>query len=305
MIQKLLSEGYEVLGLTSDLEKAKTTFSNELNYKLTISSFDFLSPNIILSVLEDYMPDKVFNFAAKATGQGMFDFPYLVTRLNGVFVLEILEAIRTLKDSKDIVLVQASSSELFGKVLESPQNETTLGAPTSPYGVAKLFAHQMLSVYREIYGVRCSAAILYNHESERRSRDFVTAKIAFTAVQIKKGLQKELLLGSLEAKRDWGFAPEYVEAMYMMSNQCLMKDFIVATGKLTTVGSLCSAAFSHLDLDYNDYVKGDADNFRRAHSFNLLGDPSRIENELGWRHEMSSLDVIRLMVDHEMKLASS
>ena len=165
---KLLSEGYEVLGLTSNLSQANRTFGSELGSGLIIQSFDFQSPNLILSVLKDFMPDKVFNFAAKATGQGMFDSPYIISRLNGVFVLEILEAIRILKPSKDIILVQASSSEMFGRVVDAPKLNAH-HCPTSPYGAAKLFAHQMVTIYRDMYDVKCGAAILYNHESVRRS----------------------------------------------------------------------------------------------------------------------------------------
>jgi GDPmannose 4,6-dehydratase len=239
--------------------------------------------------LSDVQVDLVFNYAAKATGQGMFDAPQEISRLNGGFVLDILEAIRASPRREAIAFCQASSSEMFGNVTETPQSETTPFRPKSPYGAAKLYAHNLVGIYRSVYGIRCSSAILYNHESVRRSNQFVTKKIAHAAASIKLGRFRSLTLGSLDA-------------MYRMARADAPDDFVVATGRLSTVRDLCEIAFGHVGLDYREFVETQKSDFRVADSVNLHGDPSRIRERLGWEARTSIRDVMTGMVDHELKI---
>ena len=194
---------------------------------------------------------------------------------------------------------------MYGNVTETPQNESTPFRPKSPYGAAKLYAHNMINIYRANYGIRCCSAILYNHESVRRSVDFVTKKIANAAARIKLGELNELTLGSLDAQRDWGYAPEYVDAMYRMARAETMQDYVVATGKLHTVRDLCEAAFGHLQLDFADYVRSQPDKMRKVESVNLLGNPERIEADLGWRAHKTVKDIMVEMVDFELNRLQS
>ena len=300
MTQRLLDDGFEVLGLTSDRQRAADVLSGRLSSPAELLEFNYERPGEINQILEDYRPDYFFNFASKATGQGMFDLPYLVNRLNGVFVIDVLEAIRQSSRFEDIVFCQASSSEMFGNVTETPQNEMTPFRPKSPYGAAKLYAHNMINIYRANYGVKCCSAILYNHESIRRSINFVTKKIANAAVRIKLGEIDEISLGSLDAQRDWGYAPEYVDAMYRMARAKNLQDYVIATGKLHSVRDLCEAAFGHLQMDFNDYVRSQPDNLRKVESVNLHGNPEKIEADLGWRANKAVKDIMVELVNYEL-----
>jgi GDPmannose 4,6-dehydratase len=255
--------------------------------------------NGIQIIIEEYKPQVFFNFAAKSSGQGMFDHPHEIHRLNGVFVIEILEAIRQSKRADKIVFCQASSSEMYGAVRDIPQTEETPFNPQSPYGAAKLYAHNMIKIYRSIYGLRCCSAILFNHESVRRSTDFVTKKIANAAARIKLGLVNELSLNSLESKRDWGYAPEYVDAMYKMTCTESLDDYIVASGKLSSVRDLCEAAFEFVELDYNDYVQTQKTDTRVTESMSLLGNPSKIKKDLDWVNKKSIREIMSELVEYE------
>ena len=300
MAQKLMGEGIEVIGLTSDMQKAALDYADISHELVSLREFDFETPGQFDDILEEFEPSYIFNFAAKASGQGMFDMPYLVNRLNGVFVVDILDAIRQSSRADEIVFCQASSSEMFGNVTETPQNELTPFRPKSPYGAAKLYAHNMVDIYRANYGVKCCSAILYNHESARRSVNFVTKKIANAAVRIKLGEIDQVALGSLDAKRDWGYAPEYVDAMYRMACSEKLQDYVIATGKLHSVRELCEAAFGHLDLDFTEFVHSQTDNLRKVESVNLLGNPVRIEKELGWRANKTVKEIMVELVDFEL-----
>jgi len=303
MAALLLGRGFEVLGLTSTQGAAELDLNARFPHNFRTTLFDYDTPLRIGDVLEEYRPSLIFNFAAKATGEGMFDDPYRLTRLNGGFVIDILEALRQSDRREQTVLCQASSSEMFGRVAETPQSESTAFWPQSPYGAAKLYAHHMIGIYRRAYGVRCCSAILYNHESVRRSTRFVTKKIARGAAMIKLGRLDSLALGDLDAQRDWGYAPEYVEAMYRMACADTMDDYVVATGRLTTVRELCEMAFGHLDLKYTDYVRTNEVEQRVAKSMSLHGDPRKIRAALGWNASTSVGQIMAELVEHELAQA--
>lgn len=301
MTRHLLGAGCDVTGLTRDVAGARSQFAG-LSGSLELVAFDYATVGGFGRLLTDLDIDLIFNFAAKATGQGMFDAPQEISRLNGGFVLDILEAIRGTKRRESIAFVQASSSEMFGNVAQTPQTEQTPFSPKSPYGAAKLYAHNLIGIYRSAFGIRCSSAILYNHESVRRSNTFVTKKIAHAAASIKLGKSRTLTLGSLEGVRDWGYAPEYVEAMHRMARAETPDDYVVATGKLSTVRDLCEIAFSRVGLDYRNFVETQKSDFRVAESVNLHGDPGKIRRQLGWEANTPIRDVMTGMVDHEINI---
>ena len=302
MTMLLAERGISVLGLTSNLMHAESQFAARPIVGLTLAEFDYARPGNFSRVLDEYEPNFIFNFAARATGQGMFDSPYEMNRLNGAFVVDILEALRNSSRCGEISFCQSSSSEMFGNVLEAPQSESTALRPKSPYGAAKSYAHHMISIYRTTYKLRCCAAIFYNHESIRRSTQFVTRKIARGAASIKLGLAQHLSLGALDTSRDWGYAPEYVHAMFLMATAEQPADYVVATGRLNSVRRLCEIAFGHVGLDYRDYVRVDPDARRAVESVNLHGDPARIRRDLGWSAKVPVESIMVELVDHEMSL---
>lgn len=302
MTQLLAHRDIAVLGLTSNLEGAEAQFAPQPVAGLTLAEFDYSLPGEFSRILDEYQPDLVFNFAAKATGQGMFESPHEMGRLNGGFVVDVLEALRHSPRRRQISFCQSSSSEMFGNVTETPQSESTAFRPKSPYGAAKLYAHHMVGIYRTTYDLRCCAAILYNHESVRRSTQFVTRKIARGAASIKLGLADQLPLGALDICRDWGYAPEYVQAMYLMASASQPTDYVIATGRLNSVRRLCELAFGQVGLDYRQYVRVDANARRTVESVNLLGDPGKIRRELGWSAEVGIEAIMVELVDHEMNL---
>lgn len=303
MAQTLLARGHTVLGLTTS-SPGTIHLKGASPDAFRCLKFDYAAPQIIDGVIEQHRPHLIFNFAARATGEGMFDAPYELVRLNGGFVIDILEALRKSARREEIVFCQASSSEMYGKVAQTPQTEQTAFWPRSPYGAAKLYAHNMIGIYRSVYGVRCCSAILYNHESVRRSARFVTKKIAQAAALIKLGKQQTLSLGNLEARRDWGYAPEYVEAMFRMATASSIDDYVVATGRLTTVRELCQIAFTRVGLDYARFVRSSQDEVRALESVSLQGDPTKIEKALGWRATTTVQQFMNEMVDEELSQAS-
>ncbi len=301
MVQQLLGKEFEVLGLTINLKRAQEHFTGNAAARFRLAEFDYDRAGAFSSIVEEYEPNVIFNFAAKATGQGMFDAPYEINRLNGCFVVDILEALRESRRRDDIVFCQASSSEMYGYVSETPQSEETPFRPKSPYGAAKVYAHNMVAIYRSIYSVRCCSAILYNHESVRRSTQFVTKKIANAAARIKLGQADSLTLGSLDAKRDWGYAPEYVDAMFQMACADSLEDYVVATGQLSSVRDLCEAAFEHLNLNYLDFVESASDRLRTTESVNLHGNPAKIKQKLGWSAKKTVREIMAELVEHEVR----
>lgn len=297
MARLLLDRGFRIVGLTSRAGAAEAIRAEFADAAIDIVHFDYAAPNAIAALIERIRPGLVFNFAAKATGQGMFDDPVAMTRINGVFPTEILEAIRQIDPA--IGFCQASSAEMFGDVAETPQSERTSFRPKSPYGAAKLYAHNMVGIYRRAFGLRCCSAILYNHESVRRGPAFVTRKIAHAAAAIKLGRADRLVLGSIDQVRDWGYAPEYVEAMYRMALAEAPDDYVVATGRLTSVERVCEICFGHLGLDYSRYLEIDSAFQRPINSTSLQGDPARIRADLGWSAETKVEAILTEMVDFD------
>jgi GDPmannose 4,6-dehydratase len=304
MAQLLLQKGIKVIGLARYPESSMQQFTFSQFDGLEIEKFDYSEKNAFSEILKKHQPELVFNFAAKSTGLGMFDSPSEMIRLNGTFVLDILEALRNNPKLEHTSFCQASSSEMFGNVSELQQDESTSFNPKSPYGAAKLFAHNMVGIYRKTYGIRCCSAILYNHESVRRSTQFVTRKIANGAARISLGLQDFLYLDGLGTSRDWGYAPEYVNAMYLMAINANPSDYVVATGKLNTVRDLCEIVFKYLGLNYLDHVRVDEKNLRINPSIGLHGNPSRIWNDLGWRANYTIDQIMKELVDNELSILS-
>jgi len=305
MARLLCDRDINVLGLTSNWDRANFEYSAADSPQITLRTFDHKRNWAIEAVIEDYQPDFIFNFAAKATGRGMFDEPGEMNRVNAGLAVEILEALRLSSRRDEITFCQASSSEMFGEVMASPQTEETALRPKSPYGAAKAYVHHLIGVYRANYGVRACSAILYNHESVRRSLQFVTKKIANGAATIKLGRENILRLGTLEAQRDWGYAPDYVDAMYRMVRAPDPEDFVIATGTLTSVRELCEFAFGHVGLDYRSFVVSEGADARMAHSVDLLGDASRAAAKLQWRAAKPVREIMVELVEHEIARLSS
>ena len=285
----LLGRGYRVLGLG----RTSPTVLDGVEF----IHGDVADAGRVEEILKVHRPDEFYNFAALTSGAGMFDSPSRMGEVNGLAVTHILEAIRQF--SPHTRFCQASSSEMFGDVSSSPQSETTPLRPRSPYGAAKVYAHSMIRIYRERYELFACSAILYNHESARRRIEFVTRKITDGAARIKLGVAKELELGNLDARRDWGSAVDYVRAMHMMLAHKYPDDYVVATGVLHSVRDVCTVAFGHLGLDYREYVREVVDRSRAPESIPLVGDAARLRG-LGWQPQVSFEAMIVSMVDADV-----
>jgi GDPmannose 4,6-dehydratase len=298
LAELLITKGYSVIGSSRDVENARKQLPNKLVENIKLVSLDLLDQSSITEALNFFRPAEVYNFSAYSSGSGMFVDPIGIGDVNGLAVGRILKAINDV--DSNIRFCQAASSEMFGKTIVSPQSENTPFCPRSPYGAAKLYAHSMIQIYREHYGLFACSAILFNHESSRRRLDFVTRKITHAAAKIKMGLAKDLYLGNLEACRDWGFAGDYVRAMWLMLQQKNAEDFVIATGEVHTVRELCEVAFSYLDLDYRDYVREDDNLYRVAEQTQLVGNIAKAKEQLGWEPQVSFNDLIRMMVDSDL-----
>lgn len=296
----LLEKGYKVFGL-----KRRTSSLNYGNSKHLIGEIEFLSadmedlPSLINSV-KTAKPDEVYNLAAQSFVQASWDQPILTSMVDGLGVTYMLEAIKTARP--DARFYQASTSEMFGKVQEMPQKETTPFYPRSPYAVAKLYGHWITINYRESYDMYACSGILFNHESPRRGLEFVTRKVTNAVARIKLGLQDSVSLGNLDSKRDWGFAGDYVKAMWLMLNQEEPDDFVISTGETHTIREMCEVAFSHIGLCYEDYVKIDPKFFRPAEVEVLLGNPEKAKKKLGWEPEVTFKQLIEMMVDSDLEI---
>ena len=296
----LLSKNYIVVGVCR--RTSSPNFSriahllNNKNFKIEYSDLSDLSSLIRLITL--YQPDEFYNLAAQSFVKASFDQPIYTAEVTGIGVLNCLEAIRLV--DPDVKFYQASSSEMYGKVHEVPQKITTPFYPRSPYGVAKTFGHYITVNYRESYGIFACSGILFNHESQRRGEEFVTRKISLAVANIKKQNQKELFLGNLEAKRDWGHARDYVEAMWLMLQQDKPSDYVVATGETHTVREFCDIAFKRVGLDYKDYVKINPKFYRPAEVDILLGDSSETKKLLNWEPKISFEELVHMMVDSDL-----
>jgi GDPmannose 4,6-dehydratase len=291
--------GYRVIGLVRELDVPAAHDRQPLPASAELIACDLTDLRELERILASTRPHEFYNLAARASGAGMFDEPLAIADINGVAVARILEAIRTVDPA--IRLCQVGSSELFGEPLESPQNERTPFNPRSPYGAAKLYAHTMVNVYRKHYGLFACSAIVFNHESPYRGLGFVTRKICHAAASIKLGFSNRLSLGNLEARRDWGFAGDYVEAMRLMLQAAAPADYVIATGETHSVRELCQAAFEHVGLDYRDFVQEDPGSFRQEEARQLVGDPSKAARELGWKARLSLSDLVRMMVDADLE----
>lgn len=266
---------------------------------------DLCDGTALRRILEMVIPDEVYNLGAQSHVRVSFDEPEYTVDVIAMGTLRLLEAIRDFRErtGKDIRLYQAGSSEMFGKVIESPQSETTPFYPRSPYAAAKVYAHWQTVNYREAYNLFASNGILFNHESPRRGETFVTRKITRAATRIKLGLQEKLYLGNLEAKRDWGFAGDYVEAMWLILQQNEPDDYVIATGKNYSVREFLSTVFSRLDLDWEKYVETDPRYFRPTEVDELLGNPEKAMKKLGWKPKVDFDGLIEMMIESDMELA--
>lgn len=296
----LLSKNYIVVGVcrrtsSPNFSRIAHLLKNK-NFKIEYSDLSDLSSLIRLITL--YQPDEFYNLAAQSFVKASFDQPIYTAEVTGVGVLNCLEAIRLV--DPDVKFYQASSSEMYGKVHEVPQKITTPFYPRSPYGVAKTFGHYITVNYRESYGIFACCGILFNHESQRRGEEFVTRKISLAVANIKKQNQKELFLGNLEAKRDWGHARDYVEAMWLMLQQDKPRDYVVATGETHTVREFCDIAFKRVGLDYQDYVKINPKFYRPSEVDILLGDSSETKKLLNWEPKISFKELVHMMVDSDL-----
>ena len=298
----LLSKGYEVHGLERRASSKNRGNIKHIEDKINFISGDLLDQNSIIMALQEAQPDEVYNLASQSFVHESWRQPIYTGNVTGLGVTSMLEAVKTVNPK--IKFYQASSSEIFGKVRETPQKETTPFYPRSPYGVAKLYGHWMTINYRESYGIFAVSGILFNHESPRRGLEFVTRKITNAAARIKLGLQKELLLGNLDAKRDWGYAADYVEAMWLMLQKNKPEDYVMATGKTHSVKEFVEKAFSHLGLDWQKHVKQDSRFMRPAEVDLLVGDYSKAKEKLNWGPKTSFDELVKMMVENDLKLNS-
>jgi GDPmannose 4,6-dehydratase len=294
----LLGKGYQVFGLVRRSSSENFDRVESIRDRIEFLQGDLLDEISLRQALKAVQPDEVYNLAAQSFVPTSWKQPVLTAEFTAVGVCRVLEAIRAV--CPNAKFYQASSSEMFGKVREVPQSEDTPFYPRSPYGVAKAFGHHLTVNYRESYGMFAVSGILFNHESPRRGLEFVTRKITDGAARIKLGLAKELRMGNLDARRDWGFAGDYVRAMWMMLQQKSPRDYVVATGKMHTVREFAEIAFNVVGLKYQDYIKTDPAFLRPAEVDELLGDPTRAQKELGWKPEVSFEKMIEIMVKADL-----
>lgn len=304
MASLLLKKGIEVIALVRDVRSAKTACA-DLGDCVTLEKFDFSEVDGVSEVIENTKPDYIFNFAAKSTGRGMFDDPREMQRINSGFPMDILHAMLASDRRTEMRFVQASSSEMYGSNDVMPQNETSAFRPISPYGAAKLYVHNMIGIYRTTHGLHVSSAILFNHESPRRGQDFVTRKIATAVARIAAGLQDKLHLGNVSSRRDWGYAPEYVEGILRMAEISKADDYVLATGTMHSLTDVMEIAFGAVGLSYEDYLEVDPALARRVDTKGHLGDASKIAAALGWSAKTKLPEIIVEMVEAERKKIAS
>jgi GDPmannose 4,6-dehydratase len=299
LAELLLDQGYEVIGLMRRSSTVNIERISHIQERLTLVSGDLMDEVSLINVLRDYRPSEVYNLAAQSFVQASWAQPVLTGEATALGVTRMLDAIRIV--DPEIRFYQASSSEMFGKVRTVPQNENTFFHPRSPYGVAKVYGHWITVNYRESYGLHASSGILFNHESPRRGIEFVTRKVTHGVARIKAGMDKELRLGNLEAHRDWGYAEDYVRAMWLMLQRDTPDDYVIATGETHSVRELCEVAFTSAGLDYEKYVTIDPVFLRPAEVDLLVGDASKAKQELGWKCETDFHSLIEMMVDADIK----
>lgn len=299
LAESLLEKGYQVFGLVRRTSSDSFERIKHICDQITLESADLLDEASIMNLVKRIQPQEVYNLAAQAFVPASFDQPVFTGEVTGLGVTRILDAIRIVDPT--IRFYQASSSEMFGKVMEVPQTEKTPFHPRSPYGVAKIYGHWITVNYRESYDIFACNGICFNHESPRRGVEFVTRKITHAVARIKLGLAKELRLGNLEAQRDWGFAGDYVEAMWLMLQQDQPDDYVIATGHTHSVREFAKLAFDAVGLNYEDYVVTDPKFLRPAEVDLLVGDPSKAAKKLNWRPKVSFEELAAMMVEADLK----
>jgi GDPmannose 4,6-dehydratase len=303
LAELLLEEGYEVAGLVRRTSTENIDRISHIQERLTLMSGDLMDEVSIIHVLRDFGPHEVYNLAAQSFVQASWTQPVLTGEATALGVTRVLDAIRIV--DPEIRFYQASSSEMFGRVRAVPQNEETDFYPRSPYGVAKVYGHWITVNYRESYNLHASSGILFNHESPRRGLEFVTRKVTNGVARIRAGIDTELRLGNLEAQRDWGYAADYVRAMWLMLQRDTPEDFVIATGETHSVRELCEVAFSAAGLNYEKYIVIDQAFIRPAEVDLLVGDPSKANRVLGWTCDVDFYHLIEMMVAADMKALES
>jgi GDPmannose 4,6-dehydratase len=294
----LLEQGYDVIGMIRRSSTVNFERIRHIQDKVTLATGDLLDEVSLINLLREHRPSEVYNLAAQSFVQTSFSQPVFTGEVTGLGVTRMLDAIRVVDPG--IRFYQASSSEMFGKVQAVPQVESTPFYPRSPYGVAKLYGHWITVNYRESYDMYACSGILFNHESPRRGLEFVTRKITNGVARIKLGIDKELRLGNLDAKRDWGYAKDYVRAMYLMLQQDTPDDYVVSTGETYSVRRFCEIAFGHVGLKYEDHVVIDERFYRPAEVDLLVGDPAKARTKLGWTPEVSFEQLVTMMVESDV-----
>lgn len=296
----LLEKDYKVYGIARRVSNPNLNRIMHIKDRIEIISADIQDMASVYKAIKLIKPDEVYNLAAMSFVPASWSAPYSTVDIGGLGVINVLESIRLI--DKKIKFYQASSSEMFGKARESPQNENTPFYPRSPYGIAKVTGHWITVNYRESFGIFACSGICFNHESPRRGLEFVSRKITYNVAKIKLGLAKELKMGNINAKRDWGFAGDYVRAMWMMLQQKTPDDYVVSTEETHEVREFLDIAFSYVGLDYKKYVKIDKNLYRPAEVDALVGDSSKIRNKLGWKPEVSFEQLVKMMVDSDLAL---
>ena len=303
LAEYLLELGYEVVGMVRRSSTVNFERIAHIQDRLTLASGDLLDEVSMMGVIREHRPTEVYNLAAQSFVQTSWTQPVFTGETTALGVTRMLDAVRTV--DPEIRFYQASSSEMFGKVQAVPQDEDTPFYPRSPYGVAKVYGHWITVNYRESYNMHASSGILFNHESPRRGIEFVTRKISYNVARIKHGLQTELRLGNLDARRDWGFAGDYVRAMHLMLQQDVPDDFVIATGVTETVQRFCEVAFGHAGLNWEDHVVIDPRFIRPAEVELLIGNPAKAASVLGWKPDVAFENLVTMMVDSDLKLVAS
>jgi GDPmannose 4,6-dehydratase len=298
LAELLLAKGYHVCGMVRRASVEKFERIEHLRGQVELRQADLLDQLSLIELVRDFRPAEVYNLAAQSFVPTSWNQPMLTAEFDAVGVTRMLEAIRLVDPT--IRFYQASSSEMFGKVREVPQRETTAFHPRSPYGVAKVYGHYITVNYRESYGIFACSGILFNHESPRRGLEFVTRKVTDGVARVKLGLAKELALGNLDAKRDWGFAGDYVDAMWRMLQQSEADDYVIAMGENHTVRELVEVAFGHAGLDWQRFVRTDPNLLRPAEVDTLIGDPTKARERLGWRPRVGFAELVAMMVDADV-----
>ena len=296
----LLNKGYRVVGMVRRTSTINFERIEHIQDQIELVQGDLHDQSSLMDILAEYKPDEVYNLAAQSFVPTSWRQPVLTGEVTAIGVARLLEAVRLV--CPQARFYQASTSEMFGKVREVPQRETTPFYPRSPYGVAKVYGHWITVNYRESYGMFAVSGILFNHESPRRGLEFVTRKISYGVAKIKLGLANELRLGNLDARRDWGYAADYVRAMWLMLQQDEPEDYVVGTGETHSVREFCEIAFSHVGLDYRDYVVQDPRFFRPAEVDLLVADPTKARQKLGWEPTVTFEELVKMMVDADLAL---